>query len=208
MITVLVGPAEQQFIVHKNIICARSKFFEAACSERWLKSAKKLIALPEVLPQVFQKYLSWAYSGELDLSWAASKDMDTLKVVDGLLYETDRMVARGIELYLLGDRLDDIGLRNKTIRMLVSDTSKLPRPSTAHRVWDNTPENSPIRRMIVDRATMLTKRTFLAQSLAKYPEDFVQQVALSLLEDVPTKNKECFMAKLPTYLEEVKGNDC
>ena len=163
--------------------------------------------MPEVAPQAFQQYLSWVYSGELDLSSPNSNDMDTLQALHGLLFESDRFVAKAIELYLLADKLDDIHLRNKTVEMLVLDSSRLPRPSTAHRVWMNTHEKSPLRRVIIDRATMLTKRAFLAQSLTKYPEDFIQQVALSLLEDSPTKGKENFVAKLPSYLEQVPEND-
>lgn len=190
------------FIVHKDILCANSKFFQAACSERWLRSteAERKIKLPEVDPQVFQGYLSWIYSGELDLSAFTF----TQKETSAMQINAARDVAKYVELYLLGDRLDDIGLRNKTMRTLVLETHATARPITANRVWDNTPGNSPIRRMIVDRAIALAPRTLLACSLTKYPKEFVEQVAQLLLQDTPTKDREHFNEKLASYLEQVQ----
>lgn len=199
-VSVLVGPAEQPFIVHKDIICAKSHFFQAACSERWLRSteAEKKIKLPEVDAQVFQQYLSWVYSDKFDLSTFTS----THKDIPGL-ESSHRDVANCIELYLLGDKLDDIGLRDKTMETLVLNSNSTSRSVTVHRVWSSTPENAPIRRMIVDRAIALTKRDYFAQHLEEYPAEFIKQIALSLFQDTPTKTRKVFKAKLPCYLEQV-----
>lgn len=55
--------------------------------------------------------------------------------------------------------------------------------------------------MLVDRATIRTKRDFLTSNLALYSAEFVLQVALSLVQEVPTKGKELLEAKIPSYLE-------
>lgn len=197
-------------MVHKDIICARSKFFQAACSERWLssKASEKKIKLPEVDPQSFQKYLGWVYSGELDLSNFEPTSISSSTFSDygyGIVMSHDfHTVAKYIELYLLGDKLDDIDLRNKTMRTLVLDASTIPHWTTTHRVWSNTPETSSLRRMIVDREIARTGRKFLASNLTKYPTEFVEQVALSLLQDTRTKDKKDFNEKLPSYLEQVQ----
>jgi hypothetical protein len=62
---VLVGPDEVAFTVHENFICAKSKFFQAACRKEWSEGAQKLIRLPEVEPGVFRSYLNWVYTGDL-----------------------------------------------------------------------------------------------------------------------------------------------
>lgn len=146
-------------------------------------------------PHVFQDYLGWIYSGRLDSSLSAHEGTNALGG------QRDRLAVRYIELYLVGDVLDDLLLRNKVIRLLVTDTSVLPHPDIVGRVWRKTPENSPIRRMLVDRATIRTKRDFLNNNLGSYPEGFVLQVALSLLQEVPAKGKELLEAKLSSYLE-------
>jgi hypothetical protein len=43
--------------------------------------------------------------------------------------------------------------------------------------------------------------------MTEYPESFVQQVAVALLQEVPTQNREIFTAKLPSYLEPVEQED-
>jgi hypothetical protein len=153
--------------------------------------------LPDIDPQVFQDYLSWIYSGRLDLSTGVHEDSGS----------RDRLVVRYLELYLVGDALDDLLLRNKVIRLLVMDTSVLPRPSIVERVWKKTPESSPIRKVLVDRATIRTKRDFLTSNLVHFPRGFVLQVAVSLLQEVPAKGKELLEAKLPSYLEPVEPVD-
>jgi hypothetical protein len=47
-ITLVVGEGEQQTFlnVHKNVLCAFSPFFEAACKPEWMKD-DKVIKLPE-----------------------------------------------------------------------------------------------------------------------------------------------------------------
>jgi hypothetical protein len=43
IIAVLVGPDEHRFAVRKDVICAKSKFFRAACSTRWLKDGERVV---------------------------------------------------------------------------------------------------------------------------------------------------------------------
>ena len=198
-ISVLVGRSEQLFIVHRELICAKSKFFKAACSKRWLEGKEKQVKLPDVDPPVFQSYLSWVYSTTLNI--AALTDQDTDKTVS----ENSRVVAKYVELYLLGDVLDDVRLRNKVLQTLVLDTETMPRLETVQRVWKKTPHNSPIRRMIVECAAWRVNRPYLQSKLTEYPEDFVQRVAAILLCEVPIKSQTLFTARLPAYLEPV-GN--
>ena len=200
-ISVLVGLEERLFLVHKGIISAKSRFFAAACSERWIEGKEKNVRLPDVDASVFQSYLAWVYSGKLDVTCFSSNFVDE-ETPGGA-----RNVAKYLELYLLGDALDDIRLRNKVLQTLVLDTESLPCPETVRRVWENTLDNSLVRRMMVDRVTLRGKRTYLLKNLAKYPEGFVQQVAAALLQEVPKKDQEIFKAKLPSYLEPVEPVD-
>ena len=199
-ISVLVGHGGQLFLVHKDIICAKSDFFSAARSERWQRGSQQTIRLPDVDPSVFQSYLSWVYSTSLNIAELTNEYIQSIP-------ESRQDVAKYIELYLVEDVLGDVRLRNKAIQTLVRDTSGIPYYSTLNRLWDKTPEKSPIREMIVRRATLRTPRVYLSSNLTKYPEDFVQQLAASLLQLVPTKDKEIFEKELPSYLEPVAKID-
>lgn len=197
----LVGPSEQPFLVHKDIICARSKFFTAACSERWVEGKEKNVTLPDVKASVFQSYLTWVYCGQLDITCVSSEDIDYLPS------ERGEIAAKYLELYFLGDAFDDIRLRNRVLETLVLAISNVIFSSIVTRVWEKTPDTSPVRRMILDRAYLLGKRSYLLRHLTEYPEDFVQQVAAKLLQEVRTKDKEIFRGRLPSYLEPVENSD-
>lgn len=85
----LIGPEEQVFTVHRDAICAKSKFFKAACSE-WEGDQAITVTLPKVDGKVFQNYVDWIYGNTL---MAAST--------------VDEDVEMAIKLNLLGDVLDD-----------------------------------------------------------------------------------------------------
>jgi hypothetical protein len=46
----------RQFTVHKDLICANSKFSEAACSKLWAEGKEKVVRLPEVKVGTFEAY--------------------------------------------------------------------------------------------------------------------------------------------------------
>lgn len=204
-VSVLVGPDEQLFLIHEDLICAKSNFFAAACSDskRWVEGKEKQVRLPEVNPSVFQSYLSWVYSTSLNITELTTDQIDQDQLPD----TRNRNVAKHLELYFLGDVLDDVRLRNKVMQILVLDTDNAPCLQTIARVWEKTPEDSPVRRMIVDRAVLRTKRENLIANMTRYPANFVQHVAVKLLQEVSTKEKEVFQAKLPSYLVPVEKVD-
>lgn len=73
-ITVLVGEGEAQesFIVHKELICARSEFFRVSMKEVWKEGKEGVIPLPEDDPQVFALYVQSLYVSALRVAFKAS----------------------------------------------------------------------------------------------------------------------------------------
>jgi hypothetical protein len=135
LIKVLVGANELRYTIHKDIVCAKSKFFRAACSSRWREGEEKTVRLPEIRkPKIFQNYVDWIHSGQLVFEDQAPGD----DICAGL-----------IDLQLLGDILDDVELRNTTIQHLASqvvDMECCPSGQTYHIIWDNTRTKSSLRR--------------------------------------------------------------
>jgi hypothetical protein len=107
IITILVGPEEHTFRAHKDVICAKSRFFRAACSDRWREGREKVVRLPGARSKcIFQMYMDWSYTNELEIDTFISQEFKK------------RAMNVLVELYLLGDVLDDIIVRNKTLRAL------------------------------------------------------------------------------------------
>jgi hypothetical protein len=189
--SVLAGPKGKCFTVHRAVLCSKSKFFTAACGERWKSGQGKIVRLPEVKSRVFQHYVDWAYGEILVLREDEDKTMSLL-----------------IELYLLGDRLDDIKLRNKTIKAMASCSYTdhvCPSPISISLVWDSTTPNSPLRNWIINEYLLRTGRAYFKNNLAKYPADFTQQIALKLMEQTPTVDRDVVQAKTAEYLEAEDG---
>lgn len=61
------------------------------------------------------------------------------------------------DLYLVGDSLDDVRLRNRAMELLVVN-SDLSAISQFDRIYQHTPVNSPLRKMYVDGKTFGANR--------------------------------------------------
>jgi hypothetical protein len=176
------------------VICVKSKFFRAACSERWKDSKEgqeKVVRLPEVEPEVFQRYVDWTYRDAL--------------VADTAIGDA---VTISLKLYLLGDLLDDVRLRNKTTKALMRHvTTDLLHPNApeAQLIWEKTTPSSLIRKLVVDGTVLrLSAKTF-AEHIGEWPAGLVQQVAISLKNQATDMKVADFQAKLAEYLEVEDG---
>lgn len=193
-----MGPNEQLFGVHKDVICKDSDFFRAACSTNWLEGQEKLVRLPEVKPSVFQVYLDWAYTGILAVEDAQTPEEDRGRSSSGI-----------IDVYLLGDVLGDVKLRNQAMQLLNTHVieHKLPSYHSIRKIFRNTPTNSNLRKWAVDVVIMRYDRDRFAQHAANYPAEFVAQMAMRLLEIVPVISRNDAKRRLSTaeYFEAEAG---
>jgi hypothetical protein len=192
MISFLVGVEEKLFTVHKDLICASSKFFKAACSQRWAEGKEKEVRLPEVLPQDFQRYLAWLYSKQLQ---TASKDGQAV-VWDAT-----------VDMYILGDVLDDMRLRNAAIGLLFAlDYSvTLPGYSQIQRLWRQTPDTSFLRELCVEKFVIHVQSGSFVKMIDEFPEEFVREIAVAGLRY--RDDNRGFGSKLEAFLELVPDDD-
>lgn len=174
MVTVLFGAAEQRFTVHKDVICVKSKFFRNACSKRWPEGEEKIVRLPKARStRAFQIYMDWTYTNEL--------------VIDNVDRPTagTRLVDKVIEIYLLGDVLDDVKLRNKALELLNVQCNASDRClhwTQCNLIWDHTASTSSLRKYLVDRMVTTLSLAGFKESGANYHADLVLQAATMLME--------------------------
>ena len=66
-VKILVGTEndQQEFIIHKDLLCASSKFFEKAFSGPFVEGNTQEMKLPEEEPTVFAFLCDWLYTGRL-----------------------------------------------------------------------------------------------------------------------------------------------
>lgn len=175
IITVLVGREEQQFILYQDVVCAKSKFFRAACSKKWREGQEKIVRLPEVQPDVFKAYCGWLYSGRCPEP-LCTEDSDTAQQAS----EINRL----IDLHLLGETLDDIQLRNRSITVLfqsMRNQNLVAHHSHVKLVWESTLPHSQLRKMLVHVIVSRLDDKIFAKSVTQYPPEFVQDIAVTFM---------------------------
>lgn len=165
MITVLVGREEQQFILYQDVVCAKSKFFKAACSKKWREGQEKVVRLPEVQPDNFKAYCGWLYSGQCPEP-ICTKDSDA--------YQQASEWKQLIDLHLLGETLDDVQLRNHSITVLfqsMRNQNMIPHPSGLTLIWESTPPRSQLRKMLVHAVISRLNSEVFVKNMEEFPRE-------------------------------------
>jgi hypothetical protein len=173
-ITILIGKKEHRFVVEKNKLCVKSKLIRIACAPgRWLEGHDMVVRLPEVESQtLFKRYLSWICT-----------DMVTIKETTATEPESMKMNLL-IKLYLLGDYLDDVRLRNVTIRALTMYAT-CPSIQECNMIFEQTPPASPLRKWTVDAIISLADRHTFERLSVLYDLDLTLQIAIMLMHQRP-----------------------
>lgn len=149
-IEVLVGPEAKRFMVHSNKLIARSQFFKAACSERWVRSGSNPIELPTDDPHIFDMYLGCIYSEWVDE--VTSDDVDESEVDSATAEEIN--LEFWVKTYILADKYMDIESCNLIMDQLIDyfrEEGRIGEANTIQLVYRNTADASPLRKFFVDK---------------------------------------------------------
>ena len=138
--TITVGPSARQFLVHKELLCARSRFFAAALnpSYSFKESSSSACHLPEARVEDFEFFVQWLY--------AQCLDHEELAVPHPAYF-------RLIRLYILADQLGVTLLKNEILEdmaRLSDQWNACPTPEDTRLVYANTPDSSKLRTLVLD----------------------------------------------------------
>jgi hypothetical protein len=177
IIKVLVGTGNQNtFSVHKDIICAKSKFFKTAfmnTNGNWRETEEKLMPLPDVDPELFRTYVNWLYTGKICWSptpTATAQDHSNL-----------------IEAYILGDFLDDTEFRKLVMQFMVAGMSVWEaqfEDDHILRIWEATPEDSPLRNYTLVWMASKWRHGEVSEMVKRHnlPNQFFEQFAVVAMQ--------------------------
>jgi hypothetical protein len=176
-VSVFAGEEEQQFTIHKNKICAKSKFFRDACLTPGTEGELKPIKLPMILARDFQIYFDWIYTSQIQLECEDARQKQDIYVA----------------IYTLGDMLGDYQLRNAAIERLIENLPFAAAPPSIElfrQVYQFTSVGSPLRRYLVDSTILKGSRRTLNGNMAKFPAEFAQELAVALLNQTPVVSRK------------------
>ncbi|KAK3695907.1 hypothetical protein LTR37_018262 [Vermiconidia calcicola] len=158
VITMIVGEEQESFLVHEDIIRARSKFIESALSKPWKEKEQKTIHLEQHSPAAIKIYLESLYAAEADLATITTTDVDELEPETERHEDDDSAAhnaAHGLcKLWVLGDYLADKILKNDVLKNThqgVRVTGIVEIPVAAWTFANaNAPMNSSLTKLVAD----------------------------------------------------------
>ena len=145
-IEVLVGPEKKLFTVHQDIMCDRSPFFRAACSERW-QQGSKAIELLDHDPEIFDTYLLCVYKDKINTGGSEENKCDAD------ITDFDGNYDRLLRTYILADKLGDVVTTNMVIEEMIEYSAKaklFPAAFDLQLGFAETCETSPVQLLFVD----------------------------------------------------------
>lgn len=184
----MVGPQEKKYHVHKRIICPASSFFGSACNGDWKEGSEGLVKLPEVEPHIFEVYLCWVYTKEIDVvsevtdTQPPNRKYDKARMNDAFGSVFLRMVGA----FALGDMLNDAVFTNAIIDefvLLCKSSECLPSAALLETAWRKLPEQSGMMKAIVDDYAVRMPPTEFKDCAAELPPAFVANVAHACFRD-------------------------
>jgi len=176
MVTIIVGPEERSYIIHKGILCKHAAYFEAALSAGFLESRTMTIRLDEEDPLIFDIFINWLYARKILPDDASVIDMAW------------QMKA---ELYIFADRRGCSALKNDTINLMVEHaldnedstlSVAIPPNAVVYYIWENTSASSPLRRLMVDIYAYLVILTDAEDTPGSLPHSFLRDVLAKYFE--------------------------
>ena len=103
IVKVIVGPegpatSQQQYTLHKDLVCAASKFFRMALTGPFLEAQNKEIKFPEEDPLIFRAFGDWLY-GTYPGTQGLSKKVDWQMYWYNVFCLGDRLFCPGLQLF-------------------------------------------------------------------------------------------------------------
>ena len=96
MTTVKVGPKQQSFVIHKNLLCSQSEYFAKALSGEFMEAQTQELVLADDSALAFRVLYTWLYSGQLLLNtlFAGSRDTRDFLWLQTYRLATMRLVSK------------------------------------------------------------------------------------------------------------------
>ena len=178
--TLVVGEEAFPLVIHKQMICEHSVFFQTAMKKEWQEGQDRTIPLPDDRVEVVSLYVQWTYYDRI-----LSHGNPTMAERDSA--ELDRL----IDAFVFGDKDQDGRFRDAVLDALVAcastpDTAGMtwfPAMSAVKKAYQRTPEGSPLRRLLVDLWARHAMEKWLgADMVPEFLSDLVREL-LSLRQD-------------------------
>ena len=181
-ITVLVGEEKKKYVIHKNIVCQSSPFFDAAVKGQWKEAAEMVVRMPETKPEIFSAYVGWLYTGNLDVK--ATPDTKYTKAMEPA--DVEAIQFKLVDAYRLGDYVQDPTFRNAVVddwKTLTESTEQLFSVAVINRLWNLVGHDSKLTSMITDYYAADCTTAVFDEVAERLPHSLVVRIARRGIEE-------------------------
>jgi hypothetical protein len=160
-----------------------------------LQDGERVVRLPYVEPEHFRVYIDWSYTGKLAVEDDATKADHGMNLAN---------------MFILGDVLDDVELRNSAARLLNAQVVAhgFFYPRVVRLIYENTASSSLLRKWTAEAAFLLLDRKYFAKHAVRYPADFMSELAVKALQQlspIPSNRQERECQELLAHCLEPEG---
>lgn len=140
VVELLAGSDEVKFLVHRTILCDASKVFTKAFDGQFKENTQKMMKLPEDEAAIFELLVEWLYTGRYDLP------------KDDPVERSHHLQA--VKLFCLAEKYDVRTLKERIVSLAFiagrNNESSAPGFDSLAYLFDNTTDNSGMRKLLVD----------------------------------------------------------
>jgi hypothetical protein len=197
------GDSQEEFIVHEEFMCHYSPVLKAGFNSSFVEGSSGEYKLDDVDPAVFRLLIEWIYTQDIEMCCGLAslnhpKGWQSKNYEDPLVQQFfDKQNDNLVQLWNLADRLLMPSLQNAVISTLAYLLMGSPEPiiqrlfptpvdqwtstSWFPRVWAETTEGSPLRRLTLDIGLRMSQKDFEENS-DHFPPDMLMELVSYMKE--------------------------
>ncbi|TGO09184.1 hypothetical protein BTUL_0176g00200 [Botrytis tulipae] len=206
MVTFIIGTGDKQetFQIHKQIACEHSEVWNRAFNSVFVEGQTQTYRIEDTGPEVFRLLTQWVYrekfdhvhSGDLN----ASHSDDFASMVRCILEDSALL-----QLWVLAEKFLIPRLQNYTIRVLCNKVLVCNQNLSykdCRYVYDNTAEDSALRRFVIEHSCWCRAFGFLDRELVSYPVEMLGDIIMALKGQLPenARARKCSQMTGDNYL--------
>ena len=171
ILQIKVGPSDQVFEIHRGLLCDKASYFKAILESLgdW-KEKREGIILKEVDPAIFERFDFWLNLDNVLYDHETAQSVPDIDLLKSYFFADERGVP---------------GMQNQIIDTILEKVFYAKTLDIKHQrlIWENTPDRSPLRRLLVDTLVMtadeLPELLETEEQQALYDKSFIVDVLIA-----------------------------
>ncbi|KAH7363881.1 hypothetical protein BKA65DRAFT_472250 [Rhexocercosporidium sp. MPI-PUGE-AT-0058] len=179
LVTLFAGMSPNRFVVHKDFACHYAPVLEAAFNGKFIEGHTQVYKFQDTGEEAVRLLVHWLYTQKLDT--IVLNDLHKQGGSENHSKHLNSQSRAMVELWVLCERLLIPRLQNEIITEIerVRKHTQVISISNLKYVYENTPSDSPLRRVHVDYCVA---HCISSISYSKYPDRYPQEMLLDMVK--------------------------